>query len=961
MGSGFVLTAFGLGEASVPPPPAKGEPAPDTIQGVWHVTDAEANGEHQREDVSTENVWTITADKIVIQYADGHRDAWTYTLDPSATPRAIDLKQTEGQLAGRTAVGIWERKGDTLRVRYNGGSADNRPNDFPISIDRSGRYFVLELVRPPEDRPAGALVRLGRRELAHLDNVSCAAFAPDGKILATGGHDQYVRLWDRATGRELQALRHFGLVRSLVWAPDGKTLYAASDGDGVRVWDVATGKELRRLGDRKGMVTTLALTTDGKTLAYAVGESTVVVRDVSADKERWRFKAGERAYHLAFAPDGQTLAVGGDLKKIHRLEVATGKELPALEGHNGGTYPVVFSPDGKVIASGGSYASGEICLWDAATGGELRRWLPDIHGAVYVLVFAPDGKTLFSGHGSGPNTFRQWDVATGRELRAFPTAPRSLMDSIAIVPDGKLLASGGCGGRGVYLWDVATGKEVSPFARHHGEVTAVAFTPDGKFVVTGSADHTLGLWEADTGRLADRFRGHRGPVTAVAVAPDGKRVASAAHDEKVVRLWCRATGELLRELAGEHAPFTCLAFAPDGTVLATGEGMDALISGAAAPDAPVRLWDASTGKAIRQLRGKGGRVSALAFSPDGQTLATTGIDDKVVHLWDPHTGSERARLEHKTAAGASKWLFEGTSALAFAPDGRTLVAVSYYENKSNIGPADPPIERDVRAVSLWEVATGELRQQFTLAVNRVKSVAFADDRSLVLGCKDGTLRCLDLATGEWQTPVRGHRDAVAALALSPDGRTVASGSGDTTTLLWRTAALTGTHAQKKRDRTEREREALRNDLVGGDAGLAYRAGWELTETPEAVRLLEKLVRPVPDVDRARLKSLIADLDSNDFAVREKAMAELQTCRELADPVLRDALRANPSAEVRSRTERLLARRAPDETASTRVLEVLERLNTTEARRLLETVAKGAPEARLTREATATLERLRRRP
>ncbi|HEV3256015.1 MAG TPA: LpqB family beta-propeller domain-containing protein [Gemmataceae bacterium] len=809
--------------------------------------------------------------------------------------------------------------------------------------------------------PAGAVARLGSSQLAHRGNVSCAAFSPDGKILATGGFDNYVRLWDPATGRELQALQHFGSVRSLVWAPDGKTLFSSSDGEGVRIWDTPSGKELRRLGDRKGMVTSLALTRDGKTLAYAVGEKTVVVRHVPGDQELFRFQAGDRAYCLAFSRDGRTLIVGGEPKKIRRWHVPTGKELPPLEGHTGGTYPVLFSPDGKLIASGGSYLDGEIHLWDAETGKEIRRWLAHTYG-VGSLAFSPDSKTLLSGHSAVRDTLRLWDVATGRALRSFPAPIHGLVDSITFAPDGKLAASAGCWGRGVYLWEVATGKEVSPFPRHNGEVTGLAFTLDGRLLATGSADHTVALWEADTGRPIGRFRGHRGPVRAVAVAPDGKLVASAGQDDKGVLLWSRETGELVRELVREKVAFTCLAFSPDGQILAAGEGADTISmpAGARAPDGAVRLWNVPTGKEIRQLRGKAGRVNALAFSPDGQTLATTGFDDLAIHLWNPQTGTERARLERTTDSGASKWLFEGTSALVFAANGRTLAALSFYEQKSNIGPAVPPKENAVRTVSLWEVATGQMCHEIRLPVNSVKSIGFVDGRYLVFGGNDATIRPLDLATNQWLPAAHGHQDSVAALALSPNGRTLASGSWDTTTLVWRTAALIAQRPLQKTKRTEHEIEALRKDLVGVDAVRAYRAMWELAATPQAVRLLERLVRPVPKVDGARLKALVAALDSDKYRVREQATAELRRLAELATPTLREVLRRPPSAEVRRRVQGLLAASGDDKRVSARTLEVLEHLDTPEGLRLLELLASGAPTARLTQEAKASRARLAKR-
>src|SRR5262249_9118946 len=156
---------------------------------------------------------------------------------------------------------------------------------------------------------------------------------------------------------------------------------------------------------------------------------------------------------------------------------------------------------------------------------------------------------------------------------------------------------------------------------------------------------------------------------------------------------------------------------------------------------------------------------------------------------------------------APQAMFEGTSALAFSPDGRTLAAVSFYEYKSNHVPLAKG-ERDVRTVVLWEVATGKIRHDLRLPRNSITCVAFVGGGALALGDRGGAVRLYDVGRGSWLPPFRGHQDQVAALALSADGQALASGSWDTTALVWPTAAVLAQLPSAAVERTPRELGAL---------------------------------------------------------------------------------------------------------------------------------------------------------
>jgi hypothetical protein len=465
--------------------------------------------------------------------------------------------------------------------------------------------------------------------------------------------------------------------------------------------------------------------------------------------------------------------------------------------------------------------------------------------------------------------------------------PGGAVFALAYSPDGKLLASGSADGK-VRLWEAATGKEVRQLKGHIRRVKSVAFTADGKLLVSGSHDGTARLWEAANGKQLRVLGDHGGPVEAVAITPDGQTVASAGRDG-LVRLWRAETGKELRRLKGHRGSVFCLAFAPGGKLLGSGGA-----------DRTVRFWDPARGKERRRVRGPGW-VYGVSFSADGKVVASGGRD-QMVHLWDP------VQAEGLNQFGG----YEGeVASVALAADGKMT--------------ADGSGDHQVR---LWENESGQVRRLFA-----------------------------------------GHGGPVHAVALSPDGLTLASGGEDAAIFIW---DVTGRLKDGKVPPADlppaRKRAVLWSELGHTDAARAYRTMGLLTAASgQAVALLKERTRPFLEI-QARVARLVKQLDSRKYAERARAVREIEQLGELAVPALREALERTPSVEVRLRLK-LLSRKLekPDDESQfsgrlqlLRAVEVLEHIGTPEARQLLAALAKGLPTDWGKREAKAAVARLEKR-
>jgi hypothetical protein len=345
-----------------------------------------------------------------------------------------------------------------------------------------------------------------------------------------------------------------------------------------------------------------------------------------------------------------------------------------------------------------------------------------------------------------------------------------------------------------------------------------------------------------------------------------------------------------------------LAFTPDGKTL---------ISGSADNGVPaVYLWDTGTGKELRRIKH---HASRMALAPDGRTLATMSGDDftdSILHFWDTGTGQELRRIDMapRGAGPPPEGLARGC--MAFAPDGRSIAT------GDNSG-----------VIHVWELTTG-------------------GERRTLRGHETGR---------EGEGGVGSFAAGVSALAFTPDGQTLASGGGDTTVLIWDVRAVNG---------QRRPIDTLWADLAGDDARIAFDALCGFVAAPAAtVQFLKTRLVPVAAPDPGRTARLIADLDSEQFEVRARATRELERMGEGVVPALRGALENKPSPELRRRAGQIihqLTTPTADGLRAVRAVEVLEAVGSAEARALLTQLAQGLPEARQTREARASLERLAKR-
>jgi WD40 repeat protein len=611
---------------------------------------------------------------------------------------------------------------------------------------------------------------------------------------------------------------------------------------------------------------------------------------------------------------------------------------------------VAFTENGKALAG---YDHETLRIWNASNGKELCRFAgipPELVIRGEGCVISPDRKLSAT---IGPS-HELWlrDIVTNRVIRVW-NATGNHFSNVAFSLDSKRLAAG-CFGR-VQVWDVPSGKEVNPVPEHRDDIRFMVLSPDGKTVMTEGHDPALPgkeekgidgrhinfrFWDAATGRKlpAPAHQQFHFPPP-LEVAPDGKSLV-CRNKGGDLQLWNVRTGKLVRILPHD-APETTCAYSPNGRFLVSRRWGGGLRQD---QNETLWLWDAVTGKELGRLEGHKGLVWLSRFSPDGEYLVSCGLVDDTVRIWEVSSRRQVRKLALDTVP---------LSNFAFSPDGRLLVGAG----------------GDSKPFQLWEVASGsEVRvPNFKAIQARQKGSGYGlvfmpNGRYLITEESYGKLFCWDLANGQlkgqWIADSPIHK-----LALSTSGKVLVS-QGRSALLVWNLAGLVADDPAPSIPLRENELKALWVDLASPDATKGYQAVWRLSQSPEhAVPFLRGQLSAAKTDKSAMIARLVATLDSDSFTERNDAERRLQTLGSAAEAELRRALGKQPSPELRMRAQRLLRRLpdsgetlSPDELRALRSIAILEQVGTRQATQILETLAKGADNNRITQAARASLKR-----
>ena len=588
------------------------------------------------------------------------------------------------------------------------------------------------------------------RPVANMKHTSYAlsvTFSPDGKYAATGMVDGTVRIWEVSTSKEVSNFTQAEYILNISFSRDGKYIVSLGGDGNAYIWEVATGNEVSSISDS---INAVSFSSNGKDIISAGCEK---LDEVNASCTQYSFSI---------------------------WEAATGKKLKSIPYDTQGdeSRNVAFSLDTKYMVSAGDRY---LDIWEINSGRKIARILHTIDGGVRSLAFSPGGEYVVTGGNDG--TVRVWEIATGREVARMTMSLGDPVASVVFSPDRKYVAAGsgewsksplGSIDHTIRIWNAFTGVEVTRITQNSW-VTSIAFSPDGKFIVSNECDKqdenfdcvqsSARVWEirTDVERMIQE-----GGLSSAVFSSDGKYVASQSND---IQVWEPSTGRQVANFKNEQYT-SSFAFSQDGKYIVTA-GCDKYDADYICLQHSARVWEFAKGKEVSSMVHKG-YVRFLAFSSDGENIIST--DDHTVVIWQAYTGKEISRT-----------VDEDNNIIAISSNGKYVVSSrcdkvdAVYiciEGFTRIWKTETG-EDIVRLTDSTSIATFSPDGEYVILTNCIK-------HNILQNCTQSTLDELEIATGKEIIHVT-HEGDVKSVAFSPDGKHAISEGSDGTARVWETA------------------------------------------------------------------------------------------------------------------------------------------------------------------------------
>lgn len=601
----------------------------------------------------------------------------------------------------------------------------------------------------------------------HLKYVTCATFSPDGKYVLTGSYDNTIKLWNRESGKEIRAFNaHIAHIRSLDFSPDGTHFVSASADNTAMVFEVITGKVKFVCEDINDNLWKAVYSKDGSKIMTSNNRDEVNVWDAQTGKKMGDYKKdySGSVTPLFATPDGTRVFSKDSYKGVSVINLASGDEVKKLEFEK--AYSMAFSPDGKYAALGSTKLFADI--FDLEKGQSMHHLVADeaikCDGCNTKITWSNDSKYLITG--SKRAGINLWDAKKGSKVQTF-TGYDSRIRQMKVSPDNRLLSISGDGR--VVIYNLKSGKKLLDKKDKLLEYYTINFSPDSKHLILPGENNTAILVDVNNGRKARTFGGYLNKKrddglafsyqdwtdagilsylskkSNIALSPDGKYFVKG-HIDSTALLVDIQTGKVVRAFEGHSKVVFAFDFSHDGKYLVTAGG-----------DRYFIIWEVATGKLVRKVNAHRELIFDVKFSNDDQTIATGSWDGSLAH-WDVATGKQ---LQYIKLGDNSPY------AVDFTPDDFYLVTADL-----------------TKQLRLWEADAGEEFRSYVGHTKVVDEFDFTSDKnSIVSGSWDGKVKVFDVRSGMLIQKF-DHGGPVYAVACDPQGKFIASGGAKRTIKLW---------------------------------------------------------------------------------------------------------------------------------------------------------------------------------